>query len=318
MVRGYGSPAMSELLGLDEIFAQMVLALGLALLIGNGLAWWKHGQGARPEGVEGDFRPGRVYFLVAVGALMTIWGAVSVFGQDTDDAAPAAGTEGVSTRPFEVLVFHRTEGFRHESIAAGIDAIEGMGEANGFSVTDTDDPSIFTLEGLQPYEVMVFLNTTGDVLDPNQEENLQYFVRSGKGFVGIHSAADTEYDSSWYETLIGSYFASHPEPQEATVEIVSPDHPVVQGIPASFSRFDEWYDFANLPWSTVTILAELDESSYAGGQMGDPHPIMWAHKYDGGRAFYTGFGHTPESFSEPLVLDLLTNAIVWAANAEPG
>jgi type 1 glutamine amidotransferase len=211
-----------------------------------------------------------------------------------------------------VLVFHRTEGFRHDSIEVGIDAVVALG---GYQVTATEDPAIFTSAGLEPFAVVVFLNTTGDVLDEAQQRSLEQFITSGKGFVGVHSAADTEYDWDWYGGLVGAYFDSHPTPQTAVARLTA-SHPVVEGLPEEMERFDEWYDFRSPPAGDVTVLAVVDESTYEGGAMGSSHPIVWAHEYEGGRAVYVGFGHTVESFEEPLVMTLLDNAIRWAGSLD--
>jgi type 1 glutamine amidotransferase len=212
-----------------------------------------------------------------------------------------------------VLVFSKTAGFRHDSIEAGVEALSEIGDESGFSVTATEDSEIFTSAGLAAFQVVVFLNTTGDVLDDAQQEALEAFIGAGKGFVGVHSAADTEYDWPWYGGLVAAYFDRHPEPQTAVVDVVAPEHPATRGLPARFERFDEWYDYRAVLPSNVTILATVDESSYEGGAMGEPHPIMWAHDYEGGRAVYTGFGHTVESFAEPVMRALLANAVLWAA-----
>jgi len=210
-----------------------------------------------------------------------------------------------------VLVFHKTTGFRHDSIEAGIEAVREVAESEDREVTATDDASVFTAEGLLPYGVVVFLNTTGDVLDDGQQVAMEEFIREGNGFVGVHSAADTEYDWEWYEGLVGAYFDSHPEPQSAEVEVMS-SHPVTEGLPGQFEWFDEWYDFRTQPGPEVTVLATLDESSYQGGGMGQFHPIVWAGEYDGGRVVYIGFGHTAESFGDEVLRTLLGNAIEWA------
>lgn len=230
------------------------------------------------------------------------------------DSAPST-SQPTSATASQVLVFHRTEGFRHGSIEAGIEAVAGLGAVGGYEVTATEDPAIFSNEGLDPFAVVVFLNTTGDVLDEPEQRSLERFIASGKGFVGVHSAADTEYDWGWYGGLVGAYFDRHPEPQSAVIEVVA-SHPVVEGIPQEFERFDEWYDFRARPDPGVTVLATVDESTYGGGAMGSNHPIVWAHEYEGGRAVYVGFGHTAESFEEPLILTLLDNAIRWAGTLE--
>jgi cytochrome c len=217
--------------------------------------------------------------------------------------------------PFQVLVFHKTAGFQHGSIPAGIEAISELGEEQGFIVTATDDAAVFTEAGLAVYEVIVFLNTTGDILDVGQQQAMEDFIQSGNGFVGIHSATDTEYDWPWYGGLVAAYFEGHPAPQPATNRLNAPDHPAAHGLPASFERFDEWYNFRSPPGPAVVVLATLDETSYQGGTMGDNHPIAWAQDYDGGRAFYTAGGHTIESFAEPLFRAHIAQGILWAAGA---
>lgn len=215
-----------------------------------------------------------------------------------------------------VLVFHKTSGFRHDSIHAGIQAMAVLGEEYGFTTTATANSSLFTEEGLETFDVIVFLNTTGDVLDEDQQAAMRSFIMSGKGFVGIHSAADTEYEWEWYGGLIGAFFDSHPAPQSAAVEVLETDHPVMAGIPHVFERFDEWYNFRTVPAPNVTVLAVLDESTYQGGTMGATHPIAWAQDFSGGRSVYTGFGHTIETFSEAVILRQLANAVLWAAGRE--
>jgi len=230
----------------------------------------------------------------------------------TTSTAPAPTTTSVAAG-FDVLIFHRTEGFRHTSIEAGIEAISALGEENGFTVTATEDPGVFSDSTLSPHEVVVFLSTTGDVLDTDQEQAMERFVAAGGGFVGVHAAADTEYEWAWYGELVGAYFEDHPEPQQATLEVVSAGHPVIEAMPSVFERFDEWYNFRAMPGEGVTILVTVDETTYQGGKMGEPHPISWAHETLGGRSFYTAMGHTDESFAEPLMLTHLVNGILWAA-----
>jgi type 1 glutamine amidotransferase len=230
----------------------------------------------------------------------------------TTEPGPATTAEG---DPFRVLVFHETAGFRHGSIEAGVASLEELGGEGRFQVTATGDSSVFSVDGLDPFQVVVFLNTTGDVLDGAQQEALEGFIASGKGFVGVHAAADTEYDWPWYGELIGAYFDRHPEPQEATVTFADPgSHPITTGLPDTLQRFDEWYDFRSQPPAGATILATVDESTYDGGTMGDPHPIVWSLETHGGRAVYLGFGHTAETYDEPAVRALLDNAVQWAAS----
>lgn len=213
--------------------------------------------------------------------------------------------------PPRLLVFSRTTGFRHESIEVGVAAITDIANGSGFEVVATEDPGEFTDDGLAGFEAVVFLSTTGDVLAGEQQDAFERFVSGGGGFIGVHSAADTEYEWPWYGELVGAWFDRHPQVQAATVTVEEADHPVMSGIEETFERTDEWYDFRTLPADGVTVLATLDETTYEGGGMGDPHPIMWAHELLGGRSVYTGFGHTAESFDEPIVRQLIGNAIDW-------
>jgi len=224
---------------------------------------------------------------------------------------PAAGIDN----SFAVLVYSRTAGFRHANIPDGIAALRELGEANGFKVDATEDPEQFTADNLDKYAVVVFLSTTGDILDEAQQEAFEGFIAKGRGYVGIHAAADTEYEWPWYGELVGGYFKSHPAVQPADVLVVDHDHPSTAHLPEVWQRTDEWYNYRENPRGTVHVLLDLDESSYQDGGMEGDHPIAWCREFGGGRAFYTGGGHTTESFSEPEFTQHILGAIRWAAGA---
>ena len=230
----------------------------------------------------------------------------------TNTSSTTTAAEAVAPR---VLVFSETAGFRHDSIPAGIAAIRSLGDEQDFDVTASEDSSVFESTELTNYDVVVFLSTTGDILARPEEAAFEGFVRSGGGFVGIHSATDTEYDWAWYAGLIGAYFADHPAVQPATVRSTESGHPAGDGLPLSFVRTDEWYNFRSVPGPDVVVLAMLDEATYQGGTMGPDHPIAWAQEYDGGRSFYTAGGHTIESYSEPVFRDHIATGILWAAGS---
>ena len=158
----------------------------------------------------------------------------------------------------------------------------------------------------------VFFSTTGDVLNDQQQKAFQDWYRKGNGYVGIHAAADTEYGGPWYGSLVGAWFKSHPQIQGATVRFDDTRHPITKGLPVTWQRTDEWYDYRINPRGAVYVLASLDTKSYSNHVMGDDHPITWCHSFDGGRAFYTGFGHTAESYTEPAFVQLVKNAVHWA------
>jgi len=223
------------------------------------------------------------------------------------------------TPEFSALVFSKTAGFRHSSIPTAVAAIEQMGVDNGFQVDATEDASAFTEANLAQYDVVVWVSTTGDVLDADQQAAFEGYIEAGGGYAGVHAASDTEYDWQWYGGLVGAYFAGHPAPQDATVVVEDPAHPSTEQLPALWDRFDEWYSFQDNPRGDVHVLASLDESGYdAGGNaMGEDHPIAWCQDYDGGRAWYTGGGHTDASFAEPAFLDHVLGGIQTAAGVVP-
>jgi type 1 glutamine amidotransferase len=219
--------------------------------------------------------------------------------------------------PPSVLVFTKTAGFRHESISAAVAALTTLGATHGFAVERTENAGAFTDDNLSRVAAVVFLNTTGDVLDADQQEAFERYVQAGGGFAGVHSAADTEYDWPWYGRLMGAYFEGHPAIQPATVHLLDATHPSTRCVPPVWSRTDEWYDFRSRPAADVRILAILDESTYEGATMGAPHPIAWAHVFDGGRAWYTAMGHTAESYAEPDFLNHLLGGVLWVAGLAP-
>ena len=197
----------------------------------------------------------------------------------------------------QLLVFTKTSGFRHSSIGKGISTLEKLGDANGFSITQTENSSYFTTENLENYQLVVFLSTTRDVLNEEQQSAFEGYIRSGGSFMGIHAATDTEYDWPWYGQLVGAYFDGHPNIQEARIDVFDDKHPSTSHLSDAWIRSDEWYNFRDVN-PNINILLNLDETTYNGGEMGENHPISWCHEFDGGRSFYTGGGHTEESFDE--------------------
>jgi type 1 glutamine amidotransferase len=237
-----------------------------------------------------------------LGATAAVLAALTVGASPPASAADA---------PYDVLVFSKTAGFRHDAIPQGIAMIRELGAANNFTVTATEDAAQFT--NLAQYEAVVFLNTTGDVLNTTQQAAFESYIRGGGGYVGIHSAADTEYDWPFYGQLVGAYFASHPAIQQATVRVENRAHQATQHLGSSWVRTDEWYNFRTNVRSTARVLATLDESTYSGGSMGADHPHTWCQVVQGGRSFYTGAGHTQASYSEPAFRSLVLGGIRYSA-----
>lgn len=223
----------------------------------------------------------------------------------------ACGQRSGDSTNDRILVFHKTEGFYHESIPAGVEALRQLCEKNKIAVDASDDATLFNPDNLRKYQAVVFLSTTGDILNEKEQSAFEEYIRSGGGFVGIHAAADTEYDWPWYNQLVGAYFKSHPKPQKATIVVVDKSHPSTRHLPDKWTREDEWYNYKSIA-SGLNVLCRLDETSYEGGQNGDDHPIAWYHDFDGGRAFYTGGGHTEEAFREPAFLQHILGGIQYA------
>lgn len=229
-------------------------------------------------------------------------------------ALPAPGQTGPTPDdPLSVLVFSKTNGYRHASIPDGIAMIEELGAEHGWQVTATEDSTAFRPARLMDVDVVLFLSTSGNVLGSTGEQALTTFIRNGGGFVGIHAASDTEYDWPWYGRLVGAYFDGHPQVQEATIRVEDRSHRSTRMLPEAWTRRDEWYNFDSNPRDSVRVLAVLDESTYEGGTMGEDHPFSWCHAFDGGRAWYTAGGHTKASFDEPLFRQHVRGGIEWVA-----
>ena len=232
-------------------------------------------------------------------------------------APPAAAQQQLG----KVLVFSKTAGFRHDSIPAGIAMIQQLGAEHDFEVDTTEDSAQFTEENLAQYDAVIWLSTTGDVLNGEQQAAFEEYIRSGGGYVGIHAAADTEYDWAWYGGLVGAYFESHPPgTPTATVDVEDKVHPSTAHLPNEWTRVDEWYDYQTNPRGQVHVLASVDDATMSSGSpvmgtrhLGD-HPIAWCQdNYDGGRSWYTGMGHTQASFSEPNFVQHVLGGIQTAA-----
>ena len=229
-------------------------------------------------------------------------------GADPGDKAVA--------RRFRVLVFTKTAAFRHDSIPDGVALVRSLGAAHGFRVDASEDAAVFSPQRLAAYRAVIFLNTTGDVLNASQKAAFRTYVRQGGGWVGVHSAADTEHGWPFYGQLLGrgAWFASHPAIQIATLLRQDAVHPSTRHYPASFPFTDEWYNFAANPRGAVDVLLALDETSYSPGDgaMGD-HPIAWCHPIGKGRAWYTALGHRSETYADAAFAQHLLGGILWAA-----
>jgi len=209
-----------------------------------------------------------------------------------------------------VLIFTKTAGFRHKSIEQGVATITTLGNKHGFTIYHTEEASFINHRNLKKYDTVIFLNTTGDILNDEQQKQFERYIQSGGGWVGIHSATDTEYKWPWYGQLAGAYFNGHPKIQDADLIVVDKSHPSTKNLQNTWSRKDEWYNFKYVN-PNINVLITIDENSYEGGTNGENHPVSWYHTYDGGRAFYTALGHTKESYQEKFFLEHILAGIQW-------
>ena len=216
-----------------------------------------------------------------------------------------------------ILVFTKTASFHHDSIPDGIKCVREV-MAQDADIDQTEDSTLFTKDNLAKYRAVVFLSTTGDVLNDGQQIAFQDFIESGGGFAGIHAASDTEHDWVWYDEMIGAHFAGHPAIQQATVIVEDRTHSSTEMLPEKWQRTDEWYRFKRNPRKVdgIHVLARLDESTFEGGGMDGDHPCMWWRNMKTGRCWYTAGGHTKESFADPLFREHMKQGILWAAKLE--
>ena len=232
-------------------------------------------------------------------------------------------TTATAQKQFKALIVTTTRGWHHESLHAGVLALQDLARKNFFDAVLWEDPNGFTDKYLSQFQVVIFLNTTGDIFDSAQQKVMERYIQSGKGYVGIHSASDTEYDWDWYNKLVGRMFHIHPTIQTAELNIVDTTFPGLQGFANNKLWTDEWYEFGPEKTTDLHYILAVNESSYnpkadwgaraKGEGMGKLHPIAWYHNFDGGRAFYTALGHMPTDFSDPAFLNHLYAGIFWAA-----
>ena len=215
-----------------------------------------------------------------------------------------------SQNSFSVLVITETNGWVHDSIDSGLILIKDIANRNNFNVYYSDDSSVITDNNLKDIKTIIFLNTTQEILTDDEQKVMENFIKSGKGFVGVHAAADTEYDWQWYGKLVGAYFRSHPDVMNAKIFTV--DHSITDHLDYEWEIEDEWYNF-DYTNNNINILLNLDEKSYEGGEHPDYHPITWFHEYDGGRSFYTGLGHTKEVYLDERFIKLLEKGILYVS-----
>ena len=237
----------------------------------------------------------------------------------------ATGFETLPEKQFNVLLFTKTSGWHHKSILDGVLALQDLAKQHHFNVIWHEESHYFNDDYLKNVDVVIFLSTTGEILNKPEKQAFERYIQSGKGFVGIHSASDTEYEWPWYQKLVGRTFLIHPQVQTANLEVENRSFPGLSQMPDKMLWTDEWYEFTEANTTKLTYILKVDESSYnpkadwgdkQGEGMGDFHPISWYQYYDGGRSFYTALGHIAPVYNNPLFLNHIYGGIYWAATSK--
>jgi type 1 glutamine amidotransferase len=211
---------------------------------------------------------------------------------------------------------HTLPGYYHQSIPAGQAMLRRLGEEEGFTLSFTDSSAAFTEEGLAPFDATIFLNPNGYVFNAPERAVFQNFIRAGKGYVGIHAAANCELDWPWYRELIGACETGvHANKADGKITLLEPSHRSTQALPKTFSVQDEWLsydrDVRSMEGEPFNVLAVVDESAYREGAT-TQHAISWCREFEGGRTWYTGFGHHAEAFANPHVVEHIRGGIRYA------
>ena len=205
-----------------------------------------------------------------------------------------------------------TAGFRHDAIATAQQVMTSLAASAGdIRVTTTESLASLAAASLADYDVVFFALTSGELpLTAEQRAALVNFVSNGRGFIGVHSAADTLYEWPEYGRLVGAYFKEHPWTQQGTVVIENTTHPAARGIGERYSLMEEFYTFRENPRPRVQVLLRLDAASV--GASGD-YPLAWAHSVGSGRAYYNALGHFPSTWTDSRFQQQLLGAIRWVA-----
>ncbi|WP_433005618.1 LamG-like jellyroll fold domain-containing protein [Kribbella sp. CA-294648] len=259
--------------------------------------------------------------------------AVGLGGAISADAVPvkavarsgAAALAAAADGQLNVLLFYKPN--FHASHVQARQAIRDLTTELGtqynqpVNIQETEDPSAITTENLATKDAVLFAQTGGVLFNAAQRTALEGYIRGGGGYLGLHytgwSVGESEHDvNPFYARLVGAVSEGHPENpaiRPGRVVVKDTGHPLVQGLQASFTRSDEWYDWVVNPAPHVRTLLEVDETSYGMGRQGSSHPITWCQEIDAGRSWYTGMGHEGTAYAEAPIRAQLKNGIAYAA-----
>lgn len=264
--------------------------------------------------------------IFVLGALMAtfIYKIKNGFPVSYETKAPSINFPQGQTK---ILLFSKSTGFRHsESIDAGKTVFAELARKNNWFLFDTEEGGVFNTEQLAKFDVVIFNNSTGRVLNDDQQKALETYVENGGSLIGIHGAGDDSHHWDWYEqNLMGSKFSHHPiDPQFQEAEVMLnniPDGLLSKDLPQSWTHTDEWYVFFENPRAKgFNILFTIDGEKInpsgnilwmkdKGFGMGKDHPVAWYRKSGNGRTFYTSMGHDANSWKQDSFVKMLENAI---------
>jgi type 1 glutamine amidotransferase len=218
-----------------------------------------------------------------------------------------------------VLVFKAVQGYFHQSIPAGVKAIQQLGAENNFAVDVAPDSTYFTDANLKKYAAIIFCNTSGRRLfTADQQAAIRRYIQAGGGFMGIHCAGCNysnlktgDVDWPWYHQLVGATFTEHPAPQTAQFDVLDQKNAATAHLPTRWTWYEELYNFKDIQ-PDINVILKVDETTYKGGKLGANHPMAWYHEFDGGRAFYTALGHFEQAYTKPEYLKHILGGIQYA------
>jgi uncharacterized protein len=268
-----------------------------------------------------------VLIILAAGALsLFIYKVTNGFPVFYETEVPVIDFPENRTR---VLLFSKSTAFRHsESIEAGKSAFRELAKKNNWFLYDTEEGGVFNARQLPMFDVVLFNNSTGRVLNDEQQRALEDYVEKGGHLIGIHGAGDNSHHWDWYvQNLTGVEFSHHslnPQFQETNVMLNPvPDSVLVQNLPATWTHTDEWYVFFENPRTKgFNVLYTIDgEKINPSGNllwlrsknfgMGKDHPVAWYRTVGAGRTFYSSLGHDARAWQQEAFIRMLENAVNW-------
>ncbi|MCU0324032.1 MAG: ThuA domain-containing protein [Spirosomaceae bacterium] len=277
----------------------------------------------------------KILLWSVLGLTVLLGGAMAVFiykvrhGFPVSYETDAPSIEFSTDKP-AILLFSKTTGFRHaSSIDASKPIIADLAKKNGWFLYETEEGGVFNTQQLSKFKTVIFNNSTGRVLNDEQQKVLEQYVENGGNLIGIHGAGDNSHEWDWYvKNLLGAEFSHHPiKPQFQKTDVLQDaqaDSLITAQIPQPWSHTDEWYVFFENPRKKgfsilYTINGEMINpsgnipllASDKNFGMGKDHPVVWCKQIGKGKTFYTSMGHDESTWKDQSFVQLIENGIKW-------